>query len=336
MTIADEIDSMLIRRLLYSAAIVVTFLIVVLLAGGTYQFVEARKDLAGHPAAGRLIDIGGYRLHLNCQGTGSPTVLLESGIADDSLTWAGVQPAIATTTRVCSYDRAGYGWSDPSPKPRDVKTIARELHTLLGNAGVSGPFVLVGHSLGGMIVREYAGLYRSEVGGMVLVDSTSPNQYKRMDASISRGNEKFLRKLGYLEDTMPFGWPRLSGWCDRWPVAERDVRRTTECRLQPWRTHMAEWKAFDEDSSEVLAVGPVDDIPLTVMTEGLPTTNNPPNSFGAIQKELLHLSPRSRQVFVEGGHMIQVDHPQAVISAVLHVVAEVRDGSHKNQRRASS
>ena len=312
------------RRLVYSGAIVLTILLVILLTGATYQFVEAKEDLAKNPAPGRLVDIGGYRLHLNCLGAGSPTVLLESGIADDSLTWAGVQPAIAKATRVCSYDRAGYGWSDPSPRPRDANTIALELHTLLVNAGVSGPFVLVGHSLGGMIVREYAGLYRSDVVGMVLVDSTSPNQYKRMDASISRGNEKFLRKLGYLEDTMPFGWLRLSGWCDRWPAAERDVRRTTECRMQPWRTHMAEWRAFDEDSAEVLAAGPVGDIPLTVVTEGTPTTNDLPNSFGAIQKELIQLSPEGRQIFVAGGHMVQVDHPQAVVDAILGVLADTR------------
>jgi pimeloyl-ACP methyl ester carboxylesterase len=314
--------------LVYSAATALIALI--LLAGAVYQFLEARADMAQHPAPGRLVDIGGYRLHLNCEGLGAPTVLLESGIADDSLTWAGVQPSLAKVTRVCSYDRAGYGWSDPSPKPRDVKTIAQELHTLLTNAGVGGPFVLVGHSLGGMVVREYAGLYRSDVVGMVLVDSTSPDQYRRMDAAISRGNEQFLRRLGYLEDTMPFGWPRISGWCDHWPAAERDVRRATECRLQPWRTHMAEWRAFDEDSTEVLEGGPVGDIPLTVMTEGSATTNAPPNSFVAIQKELLRLSPQGKQIFVAGGHMIQVDHPQAVISAVLGVVAEVRNDPRNN------
>ena len=305
----------------------VSGILLILLTGAIYQFVGARADLAEHPAPGKLIDIGGYRLHLNCRGSGLPTVLLESGIADDSLTWTGVQPAIAKTTRVCSYDRAGYGWSDPSPKPRDVKTIAQELHTLLSNAGVSGPLVLVGHSLGGMIVREYAGLYRSDVVGMVLVDSTSPNQYKRMDTAVSRGNEKFLRRLGCLEDTMPFGWPRLTGWCDRWPAAERDVRRTTECRLQPWRTHMAEWRTFDEDSTEVLEAGPVGDIPLTVLTEGLGKNADSPNSFGAIQKELVALSPRGTQIFVDGGHMIQVDHPQAVVDAVLHVVTQVRESA---------
>ncbi len=253
-----------------------------------------------------------------------PTVIFEAGLADDSLTWSAVQPAVAKTTRTCSYDRAGYGWSDPSPRTRDAKTSAEELHTLLKNADVSGPFIFVGHSLGGMYVREYAALYRPEVEGMVLVDASYPYQYKRIGPTITRGNEEFLRKQGYFEDTMPFGWPRLIGWCDHWPPAERDLRRTTECRLRPWITHMHEYRAFDEDSAEVMQAGNLGNMPLIVLTEGKATTNDPPNSFGAMQKELAHLSTRGSQMFVDGGHMIQVDHPHAVIDAVLMVMAEVR------------
>jgi len=303
-------------------------LLMILLVGSIYQFVESKADMARHPAPGKLIDIGGYRLHLHCNGTGSPTVLFEAGIGDDSLTWAGVQPAIAKTTRACSYDRAGYGWSDPSPNPRDAKTIAQELYTLLRAADIGGPLVLVGHSLGGMLVREYAGLYRSDVAGMVLVDSTSPNQFRRM-VRTGHANDEFIRKEAYFQDTMIFGWPRLSGWCDHWPLAERDVRRATECRLQPWITHVKEYKALDKDSIEVLQAGTLGDMPLTVLTEGAATTNDPPNSFGAMQKELVGLSTRGSQVFVPGGHMIQVDQPQAVSSAVLRVVAIVREAASK-------
>ncbi len=275
-----------------------------------------------------MIDIGGYRLHLLCNRTGSPTVLFEAGIGDDSLTWARVQPAIAKTARACSYDRAGYGWSDPSPKPRDAKTIAQELHTLLISAGVGGPLVLVGHSLGGMLVREYAGLYRSDVAGMVLVDSTSPNQFRRM-VRTGHANDEFIRKQGYFQDTMIFGWPRLSGWCDHWPIAERDVRRATECRVRPWITHVDEYKALDQDSIEVLQAGTFGDMPLIVLTEGAATINDPPNSFSAMQKELVGLSTRGSQVFVPGGHMIQVEHPEAVRDAVLSVVAAARQADSK-------
>jgi pimeloyl-ACP methyl ester carboxylesterase len=175
-----------------------------------------------------------------------------------------------------------------------------------------------------MYVREYAALHGSEVAGMVLVDASSPYQYKRMNPTITRGNEEFLRKQGYFEYTMPFGWPRLSGWCDHWPAAVRDLRRTTECRLRPWITHMQEYKEFDKDSAEVLRADSLGNMPLIVLTEGAATTKDPVNSFGAMQKELVHLSTHGSQVFVDGGHMIQVDHPQAVIDAVLRVVAEVR------------
>lgn len=312
------------RTLLRSALAILALLTLILIIGAVYQFTESEVDIHKHPASGRLLDVGGYRLHLLCAGRGSPTVIFEAGIADDSLTWSAVQPAIAETTRACSYDRAGYGWSDPSPRTRDAKTSAEELHTLLKNADVSGPFILVGHSLGGMYIREYAALYRPEVAGMVLVDASSPYQYRRMNPTITRGNEEFLRKQGYFEDTMPFGWPRLSGWCDHWPSAERDLRRTTECRLRPWITHMQEYKAFDEDSAEVLQADSLGDMPLIVLTEGAATTKDPLNSFGAMQKELVHLSTQGSQVFVDGGHMIQVDHPHAVIDAVLRVIAEVR------------
>ena len=316
------------RKLFLRAMISLAVLLIIPLVGAVYQFAEYRTDIAKHPAPGKLIDIGGYRLHLLCNGTGSPTVVFEAGIGDDSLTWAGVQPTIAKITRACSYDRAGYGWSDPSPKPRDARTIAQELHTLLRAAGIGGPLVLVGHSLGGMLVREYAGLYRSEVEGMVLVDSTSPNQFRRM-VRTGHANDEFIRKQGYFQDTMIFGWPRLSGWCDHWPIPERDVRRATECRLRPWITHVDEYKALDKDSTEVLEAGTFGDIPLTVLTEGPATTNDPPNSFGAMQKELVGLSTRGSQVFVPGGHMIQVDSPQAVSAAVLKVIEAVRHADSK-------
>jgi pimeloyl-ACP methyl ester carboxylesterase len=299
-------------------------LILTALVGAVYQFAESKVDIAKHPAPGRLVDVGGYRLHLFCMGRGSPTVIFEAGLADDSLTWSAVQPTIAKTTRTCSYDRAGYGWSDSGPGTRDATTIAEELHTLLKNADVNGPLILVGHSVGGMYVREYAALYRPEVNGMVLVDSSVPYQYKRMDPAIERGNDEFLRKQGYFEDTMPFGWPRLSGWCDHWPAAERELRRTTECKLEPWRTHLREYRAFDENSAEVLQTGSLGNIPLIVLTAGKTTINDPPNSFGAMQKELVNLSTRGSQVFVEGGHGIQVEHPDAVIDAVLKVIAEVK------------
>jgi len=306
------------------AITVLALVALVLTVGAAYQYTETRIDFGKHPAPGKLIDVGGYRLHLLCIGQGAPTVIFESGIADDSLTWSAVQPSVAKTTRACSYDRAGYGWSDPGPEPRDARTSAQELHRLLKNAGVSGPFILVGHSLGGLYVREYAGLYRTDIVAMVLVDASAVHLYKRIDPAVARANERFLRRQGYFEDTMRFGWPRLSGWCDHWPAPERELRRTTECRLRPWLTHLQEMNEFDVSSDEVSQIGLLGDIPLIVLTEGTPTASDQPNTFGALQKELVHLSTRGSQRFVPGSHMIQVEHPQAVTNAVVQVIDQAR------------
>ena len=156
-----------------------SLLIALAFAGALYEGIESHRDRRLYHPPGRLVDIGGYRLHLYCVGQGSPTVILEAGGGNPWLSWYKVQPKVAAFTRVCAYDRAGLGWSDPSPRPRTAKVIAEELHTLLQNGGVTGPFVLVGHSLGGMDARMFANQYPSEVVGMVLVDSSHPDQENR-------------------------------------------------------------------------------------------------------------------------------------------------------------
>jgi len=299
---------------------------VLLGTGAAYQSLASRRDLRMHPAPGRMIDIGGYRLHLDCTGSGSPTVVFDSGLSDDSIAWYKVQPEVAKQTRACSYDRAGLGWSDPSPRPRTSKVVAEELHTLLHNANIQGPYILVGHSLGGMNVRMFASLYPSESAGIVMVDAASPGQYKRLPAWVQPYNAKFLRKLGYFYDTVPFGWPRISGWCDRWPAEIRDARRTTECRLQPWLTHMAEYRAFDVSSTQVLEAKPIGNIPLAVLSRAPGKDPGPPDvAWGQLQEELASLSSRSSHVVVAGStHMIQEDHPEAVVQAISNEIKELR------------
>jgi len=151
---------------------IVLLVVLILTLGTGIAGAIAKSNLAKqYPAPGQLVDVGGYKLHINCTGQGSPTVILEAGMGNYSLFWAYVQPEVAKYTRVCSYDRAGYGWSEPSPRPRTAIVEVEELHTLLVNANIQGPYVLVGHSLGGMLVRVYANNYPDEVVGMILVDS---------------------------------------------------------------------------------------------------------------------------------------------------------------------
>jgi pimeloyl-ACP methyl ester carboxylesterase len=159
-------------------------LLALAIIGAVYQGVATEIDQRAYPAPGEMVDIGGHRLHINCVGQGSPTVILESGLGTMSADWANVQPEVAETTRVCAYDRAGTGWSEPGPEARDPRQIAGELHTLLGNAGIDGPYVLVGHSFGGLYVRMYAARFPKEVKGMVLVDASHPDMWTRLPPEV--------------------------------------------------------------------------------------------------------------------------------------------------------
>ena len=149
-------------------------LLVLLLVGYIYEPMAEAADAKVYPPPGQLVDVGGYRLHINCTGTGSPTVVIDAGLGDWSTTWGGyVQPEVAKTARVCTYDRAGMGWSEAGPLPRDAGQIAKELHTLLQNANIPGPYIMVGHSLGGLPVRVFVHDYASEIAGVVLIESMS-------------------------------------------------------------------------------------------------------------------------------------------------------------------
>src|SRR3954452_5731911 len=142
--------------------------------GGAYATLGAAADARAYPMPGQLIDVGGHSLHLSCTGTGSPTVVLQPGGGEMSSNMAWIAPAVSRGTRVCVYDRAGRGWSEPAYTPQDAAQIATDLHTLLQRGHVPGPYVLAGHSFGGLYVLTFAARYPNEVAGMVLVDSTAP------------------------------------------------------------------------------------------------------------------------------------------------------------------
>ena len=149
--------------------------IVLALLGTAYQAIATAAERRAYPAPGQLVDVGGYRLHLYCEGQGSPTVILDSANQGTVSNWAWIQPSLARITRVCAYDRVGEGWSDASPHPQDTRQNAEALHSLLANAGVAPPYVLVGHSFGGLYTRMFAETYPSEIAGMVFVEGTHPD-----------------------------------------------------------------------------------------------------------------------------------------------------------------
>ena len=163
--------------------VIAVALALLLIVGIGYQQLGRLMDAHRFPEPGRLVDTGGHLLKINCTGSGSPTVVLESGWGDVLVEWLAVQTQISTFTRVCSYDRAGYGESDPGPQPRTSLQIARELHALLQSSGEHPPFILVGHSFGGYNVRVFHGRYPNEVVGLVLVDATQEDQYQLLPAA---------------------------------------------------------------------------------------------------------------------------------------------------------
>ena len=167
--IGRQVASRRARWLLYP----ITMVLAVAAIGGGYETVREALDARAYPPPGQLVDIGGHRLHLSCTGSGSPTVVLEPGLAASSADMSWIAPVVAHDTRVCVYDRAGRGWSDPTDGPQDADHIAADLHTLLTEAHADGPYVLAGHSFGGLYVRDFAAQFPDEVAGLVLLDSTA-------------------------------------------------------------------------------------------------------------------------------------------------------------------
>jgi len=309
--------------------ILLVFVLILAGAGFLYENVSESRDRRFNRMPGQRIDVGGYKMHIDCSGQGSPTVILESGLGDTYISWRKVQPQIAKFARVCSYDRAGLGFSDSSSQPRTSKVMAEELHALLAAANIAPPYVLVGHSMGGFNVRLFASLYRNQVAGMVLVDASHPDQENRFPPELKNMEGSWLREAEFLEYTMPFGVPRLLDLCESDPVP-----RAAECNFHSQSENVAELKAFPESAAETAATGTLGDLPLAVLSHDpekpsaeLPADLAKPTNeaWEKMQEELAHLSTRGTQAIAKGSaHYIQIDRPDVVIDAVRSVVDQAR------------
>jgi pimeloyl-ACP methyl ester carboxylesterase len=268
-------------------------------------------------------------MHLDCTGSGSATVILESGLGDSYISWQKVQTQIARFTRVCSYDRAGLGYSDSTSRSPTSKNVAQDLHALLHNAGTAPPFILVGHSIGGFYVRFYASLYRSEVAGIVLVDSSHPEQQKRFPAAVNDLDSSWLREAEFIEFTMPLGVPRLLGFCS----GDGEVR-AAECNFDNVRETVAELESIPISAAQTASTGAFGDLPLAVLSQD-PETPQPDlpedlvkstsAAWQQMQNELAQLSTRSRHLVAKNsGHYIQIDRPEVVIEAVRALVKDTQ------------
>jgi pimeloyl-ACP methyl ester carboxylesterase len=326
-------------RIVLSALVLLLVLVVTTLLLGA----KAKADLiAKFPPTGQMVDVGGYRLHINCQGNGSPTVVMEAGLTEPSLMWALVQPQVSTSTRVCVYDRAGLGWSDVSPKPRTAELMVEELHTLLQNANVAGPYVLVGHSTGGMLVRLYAHSYPAEVVGMVLVDAQHEDQFARLSTEIQQGIQAMFAQsdqdLPLYRAVVATGIgalvPAIGALADTPQLPSPAREAVSALALSDPKfaeARVAEQDAIFESLEQVRAahITSLGNIPLIVLYRGIvdsPTPGMTPEEnqqwWFELQTELAALSPQGELVLADrSGHHIQLDQPDLVINAIEQVLA---------------
>lgn len=273
---------------------------------------------------GTRVDIGTHRLYLSCRGAGSPTVVMDSGLGGTSLEWLGVQERVAARVKACVYDRAGYGWSEPGPQPRTSSRIADELFVLLKRAGVAGPYVLVGHSFGGFNVRLFANRYPYTTAGVVLVDSSHPEQVERFlqpPIRLNTAPSGSNRSLVFGDPKLPQNLPE-------------ELRGTVLSLLLMRQTKLAmanEYLNFRLSASEVHQAGPLPKVPMVVLSRG--KSMLPLNTQGLaieklwseLQNELSELSPYSALIVADrSGHHVHVDQPQLVADAIFLVVDVAR------------
>ena len=319
---------------------VAALLIFVLLAGTTYEQWSRWSAARAFPPPGELIDVDGRQAHLSCTGEGSPTVILEAGVDPfGALTWTAVQPDIASLTRVCSYDRAGIMWSEPGAEPRDAHRVADELNALLEASAESPPYVMVGHSLGGLFQRVYDSRHPDEVAGFVFVDSSHPEQMERLPKEVIEIMKASLPPPFLMKAMSRLGVIRMMGEMsgdylpEEWQAAAARVGPRSVAGL------IGEMVALETIATQARVTGSLGSRPVVVLSAGIQdpppgieisdaTRREMASTWFELQEELAALSTNSERRLVENSaHYIQLQAPEAVIAAVRDVVAAVREGT---------
>ena len=305
----------LLRYLLFCELAVVFLLAFI---GFLYERKASRRDAELYRPPGRRIEVGTYRLHIQCGGSGGPTVVLDYGLEASYLDWRLVRPQIAEFNRVCVYDRAGYGWSDPSPRLRVPSVMSDELHSLLAAAGEKPPYVMVAHSLATYNAVMFAHKFPQEVLGLVLVDgihtlSDFPFPWR-----------KRISLLG-MEALMPFGVPRWRGWCGGTAPGDlRGLKQAISCRRSLYRTFYRENESLSASAEEIRSIRTLGNVPLIVIARdpSLPYAGERAR-WELIQKQKLALSTNAELIIATGsGHDIPLSRPDLIIAAVKKLVAQ--------------
>lgn len=294
-------------------------LIVIIMALTGFQSVATMIDNYRYPPPGKLIDIEGYKLHIHSTGQSGPTIVLDAGLSGTSLGWSLVQMEVSKFTRVCSYDRAGYAWSDQSPSKRSSLHLAQELHTLLHNAKIPGPYILVGHSFGGCNALLFADLYPEETIGVILVDSVHEDMLQ--EPPTSHFNFQWLLSA--------IGFKRLQGPSNAiiemfTPLPEQ-IRHMYIAQMNKTsytQTVSREMEALNESLCQLRERKVhLQDKPLVVITAGKFANNNEEKAWKGLQKKLLLKSNRSKQVIADkSDHMINHHQPEIIIEAIREIL----------------
>lgn len=316
------------KRLLIGFSVV---LFVLAMAGVLYQTAGTEADRRDLPAPGHLIDVGGFKMHIFCLGEGSPTVILEALSGGTSSYWGWIQTELAGSTRVCVYDRAGRGWSEPDPEPITLARTVRNLRTLLTNAGIEGPYLLVGHSIGGIYVRQFAADYPDQVVGMVLMDASHPYQYEHLP-DLLKGNES------YLQFSTPFPLlARLGVFRLYFSLGgEIDFAEMKEPQKSEIQSIWSSPEYFESQRAEIIAgsgifidgqqLGKLDDLPLLVITAGPKVSS----AWCELQSDLASLSDNSSHLFIESAThaslVLDPDDAHQVSLGILNILDAIQTG----------
>ena len=299
-------------------------------AGGA-DALAAVADPYARP--GRLVKLpDGRQLNLRCSGKGSPTVVFESGFGAAPSAWVKVQPQLSRTTRTCAYDRAGYGFSDPGPLPRDAAAVARDLDQGLTAAGLKGPFIVVGHSSGGMYARVFAARRPRDVVGLVLLDPTPEHRVAQPAGDGLDGPRGRVRRCLAAAETTP--QPPLDGpaWSGCQPAHPSPHDVAVVRRAGTWQAQLSELdELFGRSSDQVMrAQNQLSAVPIYVITASASANNTPSYGLdGKTQLEILHLqmaraSRNGSQRTVSSSHLVMIDRPEVVIAAVSEMIDAAR------------
>lgn len=316
------------KRLLKTTTLLI---VVAILAAIGYEQINRYSAAAEFPAPGRMVSVDGYDMHLNCTGSGTPVVLLESGLTGlGSLQWYVVQPAVARNTTVCAYDRAGILWSDPRTRPRTGDRMIEELGKLLDAAEIRPPYVMVGHSLGGGLIRMFDARFPGTAAGFVFVDSGHEDQLTRMPQDPNRTMPPPDWMLTAFSVT---GLIRLmsAGTVDDLPMP---AAKAVEA-LSPYSVHglYGEMASIDDTTRQLKdatsgARGSLGSRPVVVLTRTKYDSNESRVPWMEMQAELAALSTNADQRLIpETTHFIHLEDPEAVVQAILDVVRSARDGT---------